>query len=107
MSANRLAGARRSMVDWPQRTRLNLSVSESCRPGRGVECGGARAGPRVSTRARGRRGQAEEALKDPDYYAGLVAYGREVDRITRPIWESEYIEPERERVREQENDAGE
>jgi len=33
--------------------------------------------------------EAEEALKDPAYYQGLVAYGDEVDRLTRPIWEKE------------------
>ena len=43
--------------------------------------------------------EAEEALKDPAYYQGLVAYGDEVDRLTRPIWEKEYIGPERERLK--------
>jgi hypothetical protein len=42
--------------------------------------------------------EAEEALKDPYYYRGLVAYGDEADRLTSPIWEKEYIGPERVRV---------
>jgi MoaA/NifB/PqqE/SkfB family radical SAM enzyme len=42
--------------------------------------------------------EAEEALKDPAYYRGLVACGDDVNRLTRPIWENEYIGPERERV---------
>ncbi len=42
--------------------------------------------------------EAEEALKDASYYRGLIAYGDEADRLTSPIWEKEYIGPERERV---------
>lgn len=42
--------------------------------------------------------EAEEALKDPSYYRGLIAYGDEADRLTSSIWEREYIGPERERV---------
>jgi len=43
--------------------------------------------------------EAEAALQDPDYYKGLVACGDEVARLTNPIWDKEYIGPERERVR--------
>jgi len=42
--------------------------------------------------------EAEEALKDQSYYKGLVACGDEVDRLTNPIWEKQYIGPERVRV---------
>ncbi len=42
--------------------------------------------------------EAEKALKDPSYYKGLVACGDEVARLTNPIWEKEYIGPERVRV---------
>lgn len=42
--------------------------------------------------------EAAQALKDPEYYKGLVAYGEAVYEITRPIWEKEYVGPERERA---------
>jgi MoaA/NifB/PqqE/SkfB family radical SAM enzyme len=42
--------------------------------------------------------EAEEALKDPSYYKGLVASGDEVARLVDPIWEKDYIGPERVRV---------
>ncbi|MFQ6092492.1 MAG: radical SAM/SPASM domain-containing protein [bacterium] len=48
--------------------------------------------------ARPKNREGEEALKDPTYYTGLVACGDAVDRLTRPIWERDYIGPERERV---------
>ena len=51
-----------------------------------------------TTGARPADQEAEEALKDPSYYRGLIAYGDEADRLTSPIWEREYIRPERERV---------
>ncbi|MBL7075299.1 radical SAM protein [candidate division KSB1 bacterium] len=57
-----------------------------------IDAAGARPGDR----------EAGEALKDPAYYRGLVACGDEVDRLTRPIWEKEYIGPERERVEKKE-----
>jgi hypothetical protein len=42
--------------------------------------------------------EAEEALKDLSYYKGLVACGDEVARLVDPIWEKDYIGPERVRV---------
>lgn len=36
-----------------------------------------------------------EALEDEGYYEGMVAYGKEVARLTDPIWERDYIGPER------------
>jgi len=41
---------------------------------------------------------AEEALQDPEYYKGLVEYGKRVKELTKDIWEKEYLEPERNRV---------
>ncbi len=41
---------------------------------------------------------AAEALKDQKYAEGLAAYGDEVDRLTGPIWEKNYIRPEKERI---------
>jgi len=32
-----------------------------------------------------------EALADEEYYKGLVAYGEELSRLSRPIWEAEYL----------------
>ncbi len=43
--------------------------------------------------------EAEVALKDLDYYKGLVTCGDEVGRLTNPIWDKEYIGPERAQVR--------
>ncbi|HID94831.1 MAG TPA: radical SAM protein [Candidatus Latescibacteria bacterium] len=34
---------------------------------------------------------AKAALEDQGYYEGLVAYGGEVDRLTRAIWRGEYL----------------
>lgn len=33
---------------------------------------------------------AAEALSDPDYWRGMVEYGKSIRRITDPIWEGEY-----------------
>ena len=44
---------------------------------------------------------AAEALKDKEYAKGLAAYGDEVVRITQPIWEKDYIGPEKERIQKQ------
>ncbi len=41
--------------------------------------------------------EAAEALQDPEYYKGLVAYGEAVGKLTDPIWERDYIRPEREK----------
>jgi len=38
---------------------------------------------------------AGKALRDRGYYEGMVAYGCEVKELTNPIWENEYIDPER------------
>ena len=41
---------------------------------------------------------AAEALKDHDYYHGMIDYGKRVDKLTNEIWEQEYIGPEREKT---------
>jgi MoaA/NifB/PqqE/SkfB family radical SAM enzyme len=41
---------------------------------------------------------AAEALKDQKYAEGLAAYGDEVERLTGPIWEKNYIGPEKEKM---------
>ena len=38
---------------------------------------------------------AAQALQDPDYYEGLVEYGKKVKELTDVIWNKEYLEPER------------
>lgn len=38
---------------------------------------------------------AHQALQDPDYYRGMVKYGKELKEITDDIWESQYLQPER------------
>jgi len=45
--------------------------------------------------------QAREALASPEYYRGMVEYGRQLEEITAPVWEREYLEPERRRKREE------
>lgn len=45
---------------------------------------------------------AEEALKDKNYYIGLVDYNKKVEELTQDIWEREYIAPERDRERREE-----
>jgi MoaA/NifB/PqqE/SkfB family radical SAM enzyme len=42
--------------------------------------------------------EAEKALKDPCYYKGMVACGDEVAHLVDPIWEKDYIRPERVQV---------
>ncbi|RMF72417.1 MAG: radical SAM protein [Acidobacteria bacterium] len=42
--------------------------------------------------------EAAAALTDPGYWKRLERYGREVEALTAPIWESEYIGPERARA---------
>jgi len=37
---------------------------------------------------------AEQALQDPNYYKGLVEYGKEIKELTDVIWDKEYLEPE-------------
>jgi len=34
---------------------------------------------------------AREALNDPDYAAGLMAYDSALEKLTRPTWEEEYV----------------
>ncbi|MDZ7262122.1 MAG: radical SAM protein [candidate division KSB1 bacterium] len=41
---------------------------------------------------------AAEAIKDEQYFQELVVYGEKVDELTRPIWEAEYVGPERRRM---------
>ncbi|MGQ9632604.1 MAG: radical SAM protein [bacterium] len=45
--------------------------------------------------ARPTDGAAEEALKDADYYRGLVEYGEKIEELTSSVWEEEYLRPER------------
>lgn len=40
---------------------------------------------------------AQQALKDPQYYKGLVEYGKQVKSMTDDIWENQYLEPEKKR----------
>jgi MoaA/NifB/PqqE/SkfB family radical SAM enzyme len=35
--------------------------------------------------------EARQALEDPDYFRGMCEYDREVERLTNPIWHSEYL----------------
>ncbi len=42
---------------------------------------------------------AAAALEDAEYREGLIAYGKKVDELTRPIWERDYLEPVREKKR--------
>lgn len=35
--------------------------------------------------------EAEEALKDEEYRQGLINYGKELRRLSQPIWEEEYL----------------
>jgi len=44
---------------------------------------------------------AEEALKDKNYFTGLVAYDQRIEELTRDIWEREYIGPEKERMKKE------
>jgi len=39
--------------------------------------------------------QAEAALKDKGYYKGLLEYDKKVKELIDPIWESEYVGPEK------------
>ncbi len=39
------------------------------------------------------------ALTDEEYAKGLIKYGEEVDKLTQPIWEQEYIGPEKAKLR--------
>jgi MoaA/NifB/PqqE/SkfB family radical SAM enzyme len=35
--------------------------------------------------------EARQALEEPDYFRGMCEYDREVERLTNPIWQSEYL----------------
>ena len=37
----------------------------------------------------------EEALKDENYYNGMIKYENEFAKLVDPIWEKEYINPEK------------
>ena len=37
--------------------------------------------------------EAKQALEDPDYYGGMVAYGEKIRELTDPIWERDYLRP--------------
>jgi len=43
---------------------------------------------------------AAQALQDPDYYKGLIEYGKKVKELTDVIWNKEYLEPERQKMME-------
>ncbi len=47
---------------------------------------------------------AAAALEDEAYRKGLIEYGQRVARLTKPVWEQEYIEPERRERREEERE---
>jgi len=38
---------------------------------------------------------AAEALQDEDYYRGMLAYDKRFQELADPVWEREYLEPER------------
>ena len=38
---------------------------------------------------------AKEALKDREYYKAMVEYGEKVAKITQPVWDKNYLEPEK------------
>jgi len=38
---------------------------------------------------------AREALNDNDYKKGMIKHGKDLAKVINPIWEKEYIEPER------------
>jgi MoaA/NifB/PqqE/SkfB family radical SAM enzyme len=38
-----------------------------------------------------------DALKDDDYYKGMIEYEKRLAELTDPIWEENYLEPERKR----------
>jgi len=50
---------------------------------------------------------AAQALQDPDYYEGLVEYGKKVKELTDVIWNKEYLEPERQKMTENDGRQGE
>jgi MoaA/NifB/PqqE/SkfB family radical SAM enzyme len=37
---------------------------------------------------------ARAAMEDPEYFKGMVAYNREVDKLFKPIWEEKYMKGE-------------
>ena len=43
---------------------------------------------------------AAQALASAAYHRGLLEYDRELERVTDPVWEREYLEPERRRGKE-------
>jgi MoaA/NifB/PqqE/SkfB family radical SAM enzyme len=48
--------------------------------------------------AEGESKEAEESLKDPEYYRVLKQYDQELANLTKNIWEREYVGPEKEEV---------
>ncbi len=46
----------------------------------------------VQSGARPINESAAEAMSDPDYCRGMVEYGKNIKRITDPIWEEEYVD---------------
>jgi hypothetical protein len=41
--------------------------------------------------AKGETKEAEESLKDPNYYNTLVEYDKRLEELTEDIWEKEYM----------------
>ena len=37
--------------------------------------------------------EAGQAVEDPEYYEGMVAYGKEMRRLTDPVWREKYSQP--------------
>jgi MoaA/NifB/PqqE/SkfB family radical SAM enzyme len=48
--------------------------------------------------AKGENEEAEESLKDEEYYRRLVQYDKKLENLTQDIWEQEYMEKENEKV---------
>lgn len=41
---------------------------------------------------------AAEALEDEEYYRGMIAYDKRLQQLADPVWQKEYLEPERQRL---------
>ena len=45
----------------------------------------------LPSRAKGETKEADESLKDPNYYKTLVRYDEELEKLTEDIWQEEYM----------------
>mgnify|MGYP000751184825 FL=1 len=45
----------------------------------------------LPSRAKGETKEADESLRDPDYYKTLVRYDEELEKLTEDIWQEEYM----------------